>query len=80
MAPRGTLVDADFQWNPLAEAGAIGGTMRPIFRRVRAGEVLQVLKNMNPESKVNVKIGKLTNQLFDEMGRPVALNQDLTFE
>ncbi|MCF8323994.1 MAG: hypothetical protein K9I84_03460 [Leadbetterella sp.] len=80
MVPRGTLVDADFQWNPLAEAGAIGGTMRPIFRRVRAGEVLQVLKNMNPESKVNVKIGKLTNQLFDEMGRPVALNQDLTFE
>jgi hypothetical protein len=80
MAPRGTLVDADFQWNPLAEPGAFGGTMRPIFRRVRASEVLQVLKNLNPESTENLKIGKMINQLFDEMGRPVALNKDLTFE
>jgi hypothetical protein len=73
-------VDADFQWNPLAEPGAFGGTMRPIFRRVRASEVLQVLKNLNPESTENLKIGKMINQLFDEMGRPVALNKDLTFE
>ncbi len=80
MAPRGTIVDADFQWNPLAEAGAFGGTMRPIFRRVRSSEVLQVLRDMNPENQGNLKIGKLTNQLFDEMGRPVALNKDLTFE
>ncbi|MBP6619883.1 MAG: hypothetical protein KA188_06485 [Leadbetterella sp.] len=80
MAPRGTIVDADFQWNPLAEPGALGGTMRPIFRRVRASEVLQVLKNLNPENLEDLKIGKLTNQIFDEMGRPVALNQDLTFE
>lgn len=80
MAPRGTIVDANFQWNPLAEPGALGGTMRPIFRRVRASEVLQVLKNLNPENLEDLKIGKLTNQIFDEMGRPVALNQDLTFE
>lgn len=80
MAPRGTIVDADFQWNPLAEAGAFGGTMRPIFRRVRSSEVLQVLKDLNPDNLENLKIGKLTNQLFDEIGRPVALNQDLTFE
>jgi hypothetical protein len=80
MAPRGTIVDADFQWNPLAEPGALGGTMRPIFRRVRASEVLQVLKNLNPENLEDLKIGKLANQIFDEMGRPVALNQDLTFE
>lgn len=80
MAPRGTIVDADFQWNPLAEPGALGGTMRPIFRRVRASEVLQVLKNLNPENLEDLKIGKLTNQIFDKMGRPVALNQDLTFE
>jgi hypothetical protein len=80
MAPRGTIVDANFQWNPLAEAGAVGGTMRPIFRRVRASEVLEVLNGLNPEKLENLKIGKLTNQLFDEIGRPVKLNQDLTFE
>jgi hypothetical protein len=38
------------------------------------------LKNLNPESTENLKIGKMINQLFDEMGRPVALNKDLTFE
>lgn len=80
MAPRGTLVDADFQWNPLAEAGAVGGTMRPIFRRVRASEVLEVFKDINPDNIENLKIGKLTNQLFDEIGRPVIINQDLTIE
>ncbi|MCP9762562.1 hypothetical protein [Lacihabitans soyangensis] len=80
MAPRGTIVDADFQWNPLAEAGAFGGTMRPIFRRVRSSEVLLVLRGLNPENLGILKIGKLTNQLFDEIGRPVALNKDLTFE
>lgn len=80
MAPRGTIVDADFQWNPLAEPGAVGGTMRPIFRRVRANEVLEVLKDLNSENIENLKIGKLTNQLFDEIGRPVTINQDLTIE
>ena len=80
MAPRGTIVDADFQWNPLAEAGAFGGTMRPIFRRVHSSEVLLVLRGLNPENLGILKIGKLTNQLFDEIGRPVALNKDLTFE
>lgn len=80
MAPRGTIVDADFQWNPLAEAGAVGGTMRPIFRRVRGSEVLEVLKDLNPNNLENLKIGKLTNQLFDEIGRPVIINQDLTIE
>lgn len=80
MAPRGTIVDANFQWNPLAEAGAVGGTMRPIFRRVRASEVLEVFKDINPDNIENLKIGKLTNQLFDEIGRPVIINQDLTIE
>jgi hypothetical protein len=80
MAPRGTIVDADFQWNPLVEAGAVGGTMRPIFRRVRSSEVLLVLRDLNLENMENLKIGKLTNRLFDEIGRPVALNHDLTFE
>lgn len=80
MAPRGTIVDADFQWNPLAEPGAVGGTMRPIFRRVRANEVLEVLKDLNPDNMANLKIGKLTNQLFDEIGRSVTINQDLTIE
>lgn len=80
MAPRGTIVDAEYQWNPLAEPGVFGGTMRPIFRRVRADEVLDILKNVDLNQTETYNIGKLTNILFDEIGRPVGLNQDLTFE
>lgn len=73
MAPRGTLVDADFQWNPLAEAGMTGGTMRPIHRRVRAYEVLKVVKDKIMDSTSSFNIGNLSPNLFDEIGRPIAL-------
>lgn len=69
MAPRGTFVDAEFQWNPLAEVGAFGGTMRPIWRRVRGYEVQEIFKGIALESKEVIPIGVLKNQLFDEIGR-----------
>ena len=34
MSPRGTIVDADYQWNVNAAAGAAGGTISPYKRRV----------------------------------------------
>jgi hypothetical protein len=34
MAPRGTWVDAQYQWDPNAQAGAAGGTVKPHFRKV----------------------------------------------
>ena len=77
MAPRGTIVDAEYQWNPLAEPGATGGTMRPIFRRVRADEVIQIIKHLDFSQSETINIGRLTNQLFDEIGRPVALRSDI---
>jgi hypothetical protein len=41
MYPRGTLVDAQFQYNPAGRAGDSnnGGTMNPIHRRVRQQDV-----------------------------------------
>jgi hypothetical protein len=41
MYPRGTLVDAEFQYNPLAVAGDSnnGGTMHPIHRRVKQEDI-----------------------------------------
>jgi hypothetical protein len=71
MAPRGTIVDSEFQWNPMAEVGAFGGTMRPIFRKVRYTEVLEILDNISLiAGKIN-NIGSLSNVLYDEIGRPV---------
>src|SRR5690349_4202073 len=41
MYPRGTVVDASFQYNPAAVAGdnTNGGTMHPIHRRVRQADI-----------------------------------------
>lgn len=42
MYPRGTLVDAEYQYEPDKPAGAKGGTMYPIYRRVRPEDVLAI--------------------------------------
>jgi hypothetical protein len=73
MAPRGTIVDAQYQWNPLAEPGQYGGTMRPIWRRVRNEEVLAVFENYSFEENSQITIGKITNYLFDEKGNLVKI-------
>lgn len=39
MYPRGTLVDPEYQYDPLAPAGQPGGTLRPHFRKVLIGEI-----------------------------------------
>jgi len=67
MAPRGTLVDAIFQWNPLAEAGAYGGTMNPVHRRVRQEEVLEVMARALYTGD-NFIIGEISNLYYDETG------------
>lgn len=67
MAPRGTLVDAVFQWNPLAEPGAYGGTMNPVHRRVRQEEVLEVMARATYTGS-NFIIGEISNLYYDEIG------------
>lgn len=39
MYPRGTITDVEFQYDPNATAGAIGGTMNPIHRRVSQQDI-----------------------------------------
>lgn len=39
MYPRGTLVDAQYQYEPHVPAGEKGGTMHPIYRRVRQEDI-----------------------------------------
>ena len=61
MCPRGTIVDADFQYTPTAPAGGPGGTMSPYKRKV-------VQWDIN-----NLQFGKLA---FDSAGK-AALNKAL---
>lgn len=39
MYPRGTLVDSEFQYDPNIPAGLKGGTMHPMYRRVRQEDI-----------------------------------------
>ena len=39
MFARGTLVKSKFQWDPKAQAGAAGGTINPIYRKVRTVDI-----------------------------------------
>lgn len=39
MYPRGTLVDPDFQYDPSKPAGVTGGTMHPMYRKVRKQDI-----------------------------------------
>ncbi len=68
MAPRGTIVDAQFQWNPTVEAGEFGGTLKPIYRKVSAWEVAQIFEGKVFSEKGNLNIGETSNNVFDEVG------------
>ncbi len=70
MAPRGTIVDAQYQWEPAAKAGEVGGTMKPIHRRVTAAEIQQIVENITIRPDKSAYLGRLSNITFDEMGRP----------
>lgn len=61
MYPRGTLVDPPFQYDPSIPAGAQGGTMHPMYRRVRAEDILAL--NLHKLRFINNKsiIGAFTN-------------------
>jgi hypothetical protein len=39
MYPRGTLVDPQYQYDPLRPAGVTGGTMHPMYRKVFAEDI-----------------------------------------
>jgi hypothetical protein len=61
MYPRGTLVDAQFQYDPAKPAGATGGTMHPMYRKVFAEDIaalrLEKLRFRNNKDTV----GEFTN-------------------
>jgi hypothetical protein len=69
MAPRGTIVDVQFQWNPTVEAGEFGGTLKPIYRKVSAWEIAQVFEGKVFSEKGKLNIGEISNDVFDEVGK-----------
>jgi len=61
MYPRGTLVDPQYQYDPSKPAGVTGGTMHPIYRRVKQKDI-EELKLTKISFKDNKFIlGEFTN-------------------
>ena len=61
MYPRGTLVDPPYQYDPSIPAGQKGGTMHPMFRKVRQQDIdeLQLFRLTYQDNKSIV--GEFTN-------------------
>jgi hypothetical protein len=65
MYPRGTLVDPQFQYEPDKPAGTKGGTLHPMFRKVRQEDIdLLHLEKMRFENSMAL-IGEFTNVWHD---------------
>jgi hypothetical protein len=61
MYPRGTLVDPQFQYDPAISAGMKGGTMHPMYRKVRQKDIESLKLNKLRFINNNAIIGTFTN-------------------
>lgn len=61
MYPRGTLVDAQYQYDPSKPSGITGGTMHPMYRKVLVQDILNLkLHKLLFENKKAI-VGDFTN-------------------
>ena len=61
MYPRGTLVDASFQYDPAKPAGVTGGTMHPIYRKVLMQDILDLKLHKLKFTNNRAIVGEFTN-------------------
>ncbi len=61
MYPRGTLVNPEFQYDPSIPAGMKGGTMHPMFRKVRQKDIEELKLHKLRFINNKALIGELTN-------------------
>lgn len=61
MYPRGTLVDAPFQYDPTKPAGVTGGTMHPMYRRVQPYDIQNLKLHKLKFQQQRAVVGAFTN-------------------
>ncbi|MEO6071637.1 MAG: peptidase M10 [Chitinophagaceae bacterium] len=61
MYPRGTLVEPQFQYDPLKPAGVTGGTMHPMHRRVQPADIVALKLHRLRFKNNKAVIGDFTN-------------------
>lgn len=81
MYPRGTLVDPQYQYDPSKPAGVTGGTMHPIYRKVKQEDIDELKLHRLRFHHSKAVIGEFTNVWHPDhatlspeefMGPPVA--------
>lgn len=64
MCPRGTIVDAQYQWDPNAQAGQPGGTMSPYWRRVTQWDIDNIgLSRLTFDARGVATVGYASNEI-----------------
>lgn len=61
MYPRGTLVDPPFQYDPAMPAGAKGGTMHPMYRKVLQQDIIDLKLHKLRFKNSRAVLGEFTN-------------------
>ena len=61
MYPRGTLVDPQFQYDPAKPAGVTGGTMHPMYRKVKLEDIEGLKLNRLEFHHGKAVLGEFTN-------------------
>lgn len=61
MYPRGTLVDPQFQYDPSKPAGVTGGTMHPMYRKVKLADIEALNLNSLNFNNGKAVLGEFSN-------------------
>lgn len=61
MYPRGTLVDPSYQYDPAKPAGVNGGTMHPVYRKVKQQDIANLDLNKLTFQQLKAVVGEFTN-------------------
>lgn len=70
MYPRGTLVDAPFQYEPSKPAGVKGGTMHPMYRKVFASDIVALRLEKLSFKNDKAVVGEFTNVYHSVHDKP----------
>jgi hypothetical protein len=61
MYPRGTIVDPQYQYDPTKPPGVTGGTMHPMYRKVKVEDIQQLrLHKLRFQNNRSI-VGEFTN-------------------
>lgn len=68
MYPRGTLVDPVYQYDPSKPAGAVGGTMHPMYRKVLPSDIVSLKWEALMFENRKAVVGEFTNVYHSSHG------------